>query len=70
LAAAEAHAWQRGARRLQLLADRTNQTALAFYACHGWEPTQLVVLRRQPTIAGMKMPPTPDAPKKPDCSHG
>ena len=48
LAAAEAHAWRRGARRLQLLADRTNRPALAFYARQGWESTQLVVLRRRP----------------------
>ena len=48
LAAAEEYAVRRGARRLQLLADRTNQPALAFYACHGWEPTQLVALRRRP----------------------
>ena len=47
LAAAEAHAVRRGARRLQLLADRTNQPALAFYACQGWETTQLVALRRR-----------------------
>lgn len=50
LAAAEEQAVRRGARRLQLLADRTNQPALAFYACHGWEPTQLVALRRRPNL--------------------
>ena len=47
LAAAETYAWQRGAHRLQLLADHTNTSALAFYARHGWESTQLVALRRR-----------------------
>ena len=56
LAAAEAHAWCRGARRLQLLADRTNQPALSFYTSHGWEPTQLVVLRRRPARVESSLP--------------
>ena len=36
----------RGATRLQLLADRENRSALAFYASLGWSGTQLVCLRR------------------------
>lgn len=36
----------RGATRLQLLADRENRSALAFYASLGWTGTQLVCLRR------------------------
>lgn len=34
-------------KRLQLLADRTNFTALDFYDKQGWCPTQLICLRRQ-----------------------
>ena len=37
---------ERGARRLQLLADRENAPALAFYDRLGWSRTQLVCLRR------------------------
>lgn len=37
---------ERGARRLQLLADRENAPALAFYDRLGWSGTQLVCLRR------------------------
>lgn len=42
-------AWARahGARRLQLLADRTNASALAFYERIGWLPTRLICLRRK-----------------------
>jgi GNAT superfamily N-acetyltransferase len=36
----------RGATRLQLLADRENRSALAFYGSLGWTGTQLVCLRR------------------------
>lgn len=36
----------RGASRLQLLADRENAPALAFYARLGWRTTRLVALRR------------------------
>lgn len=41
--------WSRdhGATRLQLLADRTNFTALDFYHKIGWRPTQLICLRRK-----------------------
>lgn len=41
--------WARahGATRLQLLADRTNFTALDFYDRMGWHPTRLICLRRQ-----------------------
>lgn len=46
LEAIEAWATSRGASRLQLLADRENAPALAFYARLGWSPTRLVCLRR------------------------
>lgn len=46
LEAIEAWATARGASRLQLLADRDNAPALAFYARLGWSPTRLVCLRR------------------------
>jgi GNAT superfamily N-acetyltransferase len=36
----------RGATRMQLLADRTNFSALDFYDKIGWRPTQLICLRR------------------------
>ncbi len=42
----EAWARERGATRLQLLADRENAPALAFYARMGWAGTRLVCLRR------------------------
>ena len=35
-----------GASRLQLLADRTNSPALAFYTRLGWQTTNLICLRR------------------------
>ena len=35
----------RGATRMQLLADRTNFSALDFYDKIGWRPTQLICLR-------------------------
>ncbi len=38
----------RGLTRLQLLADRGNRPALAFYRHIGWQSTQLVCLRRMP----------------------
>jgi GNAT superfamily N-acetyltransferase len=38
---------EQGAARLQLLADRTNYSALAFYEHLGWEKTQLVCLRKK-----------------------
>jgi ribosomal protein S18 acetylase RimI-like enzyme len=37
----------RGATRMQLLADRTNFSALDFYDKIGWLPTQLICLRRK-----------------------
>jgi GNAT superfamily N-acetyltransferase len=37
----------RGAARIQLLADRTNFSALDFYDKIGWRPTQLICLRRK-----------------------
>jgi GNAT superfamily N-acetyltransferase len=46
LRAIEAWARGRGATRLQLLADRENAPALAFYARMGWAGTRLVCLRR------------------------
>ncbi len=36
---------ERGLKRVQLLADRTNTPALEFYARHGWSTTQLIALR-------------------------
>lgn len=44
----EAWALQRGVTRLQLLADRTNFTALDFYDRIGWLPTKMICLRRKP----------------------
>ena len=34
-----------GLKRLQLLADKNNALALAFYQKQGWQPTQLICLR-------------------------
>lgn len=48
LSAIEDWAAERGATRLQLLADRENAPALAFYDRAGWAPTQLVCMRRHP----------------------
>ena len=36
----------KGARRMQLLADRTNFPALDFYHRDGWQQTQLICLRK------------------------
>jgi len=36
----------KGARRMQLLADRSNATALGFYRHVGWQQTQLICLRK------------------------
>lgn len=46
---AEISAWAeaRGLTRLQLLADRHNTPALAFYERLGWQATQLICLRRR-----------------------
>lgn len=46
LRAIEAWSLERGARRLQLLADRENAPALRFYEAMGWRGTRLVCLRR------------------------
>ncbi len=37
---------EQGARRMQLLADRTNSPALDFYRRQGWQPTRLICLRK------------------------
>jgi GNAT superfamily N-acetyltransferase len=37
---------ERGAGRMQLLADRTNSSALNFYHRQGWQLTQLICLRK------------------------
>lgn len=44
----EAWAIENGLLRLQLLADRNNLPALAFYARQGWAETALIALRRFP----------------------
>lgn len=43
----ESWAREQGITRLQLLADRTNFSALDFYDKLGWHPTQLICLRRK-----------------------
>lgn len=43
--AAAGWAGRRGAKRLQLLADRTNADALSFYSRQGWRTTQMICLR-------------------------
>jgi GNAT superfamily N-acetyltransferase len=48
LGALEGWAAERGASRLQLLADRENLPALGFYERAGWSGTKLVCLRRHP----------------------
>lgn len=47
MAAVESWSRERGASRLQLLADRTNFSALDFYDKIGWRPTRLICLRRK-----------------------
>ncbi len=47
MAAIEAWAHKHHITRLQLLADRTNFSALDFYDKLGWHPTRLICLRRQ-----------------------
>lgn len=39
-------AQQQGLKRLQLLADKNNQSALDFYARQDWQTTQLIALRK------------------------
>lgn len=46
LGAVDRWARRRGIRRLQLLADRWNSSALNFYSHQSWLPTRLVCLRR------------------------
>ena len=48
LAGLEDWANKNGLARLQLLADRSNQPALNFYADQGWSSTSLVALRKFP----------------------
>lgn len=48
--AAEAWAVKKGLRRLQLLADKTNIPALRYYKCAGWQQTNLIGLRKYPTM--------------------
>jgi ribosomal protein S18 acetylase RimI-like enzyme len=36
----------KGARRIQLLADKNNKKALRFYSKYGWQHTQLICLRK------------------------
>ncbi len=45
---AEAVCWseQQGLKRLQLLADKNNSSALGFYGVQGWQSTQLVCLKQ------------------------
>jgi GNAT superfamily N-acetyltransferase len=45
--AIESWSRERGASRLQLLADRTNFSALDFYDRIGWRPTRMICLRRK-----------------------
>jgi len=47
MTAVEAWAAKRDLTRLQLLADRTNFSALDFYDKRGWLPTRLTCLRRK-----------------------
>jgi len=46
LAIAEEWAFAQGLRRMQLLADRDNKKALAFYRRNGWRRTRLICLRK------------------------
>ena len=47
LLAVESWSVEKGARRLELLADRNNTTALAFYEKMDWKYTQLVCLHKK-----------------------
>lgn len=47
LLAVEGWAWERGVRRLQLLADRNNTRALEFYKGIHWKFTQLICLQKK-----------------------
>jgi len=46
LEAIEVWAHTKGLKRMQLLADSTNTTALEFYQNRGWKTTQLICLRK------------------------
>ncbi len=59
LQAAEGWAFERGATRIQLLADRMNLPALRFYRRMGWSGTQLVCLRRGGVRAGRRVAASP-----------
>jgi GNAT superfamily N-acetyltransferase len=50
---AEAADWaaRHGLSRLQLVADRDNETALRFYRGMGWRKTRLEVFRRHPSLS-------------------
>ncbi len=48
MACLEKWALDQGVTRLQLLADRTNFSALDFYDRIGWLPTKMICLRRKP----------------------
>jgi len=52
LAAIDAWSSDREATRLQLLADRTNFSALDFYDRIGWRPTRMICLRKNPPATG------------------
>lgn len=54
LTAAEAWARDQGLTRLQLLADRDNASALAFYHRQGWQTTALVAWRRPLLISNVQ----------------
>lgn len=45
---------KRGAVRMQLLADRSNEAALHFYSATCWQKTQLVALRKFVTVTNEK----------------
>ena len=47
LSAIESWALQKGARRLQLLADINNSSALAFYKQMNWSDTKLICLQKK-----------------------
>jgi len=47
LLAIESWAVEKGAKRLQLLADRNNTPALEFYKNMGWKSTQLISLHKK-----------------------
>jgi ribosomal protein S18 acetylase RimI-like enzyme len=47
LSAVESWALSKGAKRLELLADRNNARALEFYKKRGWRRTQLICLHKK-----------------------